>query len=305
MKMQMKMDLEPQPLEAEGLETQPITLQEKGQIDSLRRRYHHALSSHAFQSLYLWKEEMGLSILLRPELFAVRCVWQGPNSWFFPCGSGEETGAFLEQGRREPAFHLCYLRQQDVLWLEKNFPGQWAVNRTPEADEYLYDVGGHIGLAGGKYANMRTQVHKVEREYLPEVRELGEDTLDDALEIIRRWEHGHSRFPGCGLRDDQVDERALLLRRELNVTGIVLYLDGQPTAVAAGFPLAPGVFDVAVAKSASTAQGVSYYSKREMFRRSGYGTINLEEDLGIPGLRRMKHGMSPRAIQEIWEAKPL
>lgn len=287
------------------LETRSITLDEKPRIHALRQKYGHALSSHAFASLYLWRKEMGLSILLRPEMFTVRCAWKGPNAWFFPCGSNQETAAFLEKGRERPGFRLCYMRKQDAAWLEKNFPGQWALRRTPEADEYLYDVAGHLALAGGGYANMRTQVHKVEREYRPAIRMLGEDTLADALEILRRWKRSRRWPEGCGLQDDQVDEEALLLRRQLDITGIVLYLDEKPTAVAAGFPLTPGVFDVAVAKSASTAQGVSYYVKREMFRLSGCTTVNLEEDLGMPGLRRMKQGMNPWAIHEIWEARPL
>lgn len=287
------------------LETKPITIGEKQQIDTLRKKYGHALSSHAFTSLYLWKEAMGLSVLLEPDMFTMRCSWKGPNTWFFPCGGSYEIRAFLERGREEPEFCLCYLRKQDAVWLEKNFPGQWELYRTPEADEYLYDVEGHLALAGGGYSNMRTQVHKVEREYSPNVRLLGDNTMADALQIIRQWGYDHRRFESCGLRDDQVDEEALLLNRQLDVTGIVLYLREKPTAVVAGFPLTPGVFDIAVAKSVSTAQGVSYYAKREMFRRSGCSTINLEEDLGIPGLRRMKQGMNPWSINEIWGAKPL
>ena len=248
---------------------------------------------------------MGLSLLLTPDMFTARCLWQGENAWFFPCGGERAVADFVARGREEPGFSLCYLRGQDAAWLEDRFPGQWQLRRAPEADEYLYDVAGHLALAGGTYANLRTQVHKVEREYRPETRPLGEDTLADALDIIRRWEHGHCRFDDCGLRDDRVDEEALLLRRELEVTGIVLYLDGRPTAVSAGFFLAPGLFDLAVAKSVPTAQGVSYYAKRELFRRLDCAAVNLEEDLGIPGLRQMKNRLCPAAKSEIWEARPL
>ena len=287
------------------METLPITLKEKQAVEGLRVRYGHSLASHAFASLYLWREQMGLSLLLTPDMFTARCLWQGENAWFFPCGGERAVADFVARGREEPGFSLCYLRGQDAAWLEDRFPGQWQLRRAPEADEYLYDVAGHLALAGGTYANLRTQVHKVEREYRPETRPLGEDTLADALDIIRRWEHGHCRFDNCVLRDDRVDEEALLLRRELEVTGIVLYLDGRPTAVSAGFFLAPGLFDLAVAKSVPTAQGVSYYAKRELFRRLDCAAVNLEEDLGIPGLRQMKNRLCPAAKNEIWEARPL
>ena len=283
-------------------ETQRITLRHKKAIEALRHSAGHILSSHAFASLYLWREEMGLSLLLTPDMFTVRCGWKGKNAWFFPCGEEAAADAFIRRKLSEPDFSLCYLRGCDADRLEKQFPGRWDIRRVPQDDEYLYDTEGHRTLAGGAYANMRTQVHKVEREYRPRTAWLSDDTIEDALQVIRQWSHGEHRFEACTLRDDRVDEEALLKRRELGITGIVLYLKDEPVAVTAGFALDRDTFDVAVAKSISTAQGVPYYAKRELFVRIEQPVVNLEEDLGIPGLRRMKQGMHPTGKQDIWEA---
>ena len=165
------------------METQPITLKEKQAVEGLRVRYGHSLASHAFASLYLWREQMGLSLLLTPDMFTARCLWQGENAWFFPCGGERAVADFVARGREEPGFSLCYLRGQDAAWLEDRFPGQWQLRRAPEADEYLYDVAGHLALAGGTYANLRTQVHKVEREYAPHTVPLGEENLQQLRSI--------------------------------------------------------------------------------------------------------------------------
>ena len=286
-------------------ETQRITLCQKNEIEALRRSAGHILSSHTFASLYLWREEMGLSLLLTPDMFTVRCGWKGKNTWFFPCGEEAEADAFIRRKLSEPDFSLCYMRTCDAERLEKQFPGRWKILRAPQDDEYLYDTEGHRTLVGGAYANMRTQVHKVEREYQSRTEWLSDDTIQDALQVIRQWSHGEHRFEDCSLRDDEVDEEALLRRRELGITGIVLYLHDEPVAVTAGFALDRDTFDVAVAKSVSTAQGVPYYAKRELFMRISQPVVNLEEDLGIPGLRKMKHGMHPIGKHEIWEAFPL
>ena len=283
-------------------ETQRITLAHKEKIEALRHAAGHTLSSHTFASLYLWREEMGLSLWLTEDMFAVRCGWKGKNAWFFPCGEASATEAFIRRRLAEPDFSLCYLRTCDAQWLEKQFPGRWKLLRVPQDDEYLYDVAGHRTLIGGAYANMRTQVHKVEREYQHRTEWVSDDTLDDALRVIRQWSHGEHRFGDCTLRDDRVDEEALLMHRELDITGIVLYLNDEPVAVTAGFVLDGDTFDVAVAKSVSTAQGVPYYAKRELFMRLEQPVVNMEEDLGIPGLRRMKNGMHPVGTHEIWEA---
>lgn len=287
------------------IQTESITLGHKEGVEALRRQYGHLLSSHAFTSLYLWRKQMGLSLLLTGEMFTVRCCWQGLNAWFFPCGSEEAKADFVERGWRETDFSLHYLREEDVAWLERRFPGRWRCQRVPDADEYLYDVAGHRALKGNAYANMRTQVHKVEREYDASVRMLDDETAGDAMDVLRRWSYSHDRYASSGLHDDGVDEEALQMRRELGVTGCILYLGGRPTAVTAGFPLGGDLFDMIVAKSTSTAQGVSYYAKRELFLRIPEATVNLEEDLGIPGLRKMKQGMNPSAKFEIWEARPV
>lgn len=284
------------------LRTQPITLDCAGRVESIRKKYNHMLSSHACASLYLWREQMDLSLAVSDEIFFVRYGIGGENAWFFPCGDETAAICFVDQIMQKPHAKLCYMRQQDVQWLERVFPNEWQIRRVPACDEYLYDGNGHKQLAGKTYANMRTQVHKVEREYMPVVKPLNETTRQDALTVIKAWSHGRHRFGSCSLRDDEVDQEAVCLQEELGIQGIVLYLAGKPAAVTAGFPLGNDVFNMAIAKSNVTAQGVSYYAKRELFLRCGCKQINMEEDLGIEGLRRMKQGLKPCAMNEIWEA---
>ena len=285
-----------------NIPTQPITLDCADSVERLRKKYKHLLSSHAFVSLYLWREQMALSLYLEEDLFAVRYGIGGENAWFFPCGSEAAVMQFIEKIKKEPQAKLCYMRKEDAQWLDANFLGKWHIRRAPECDEYLYDKKGHAQLAGKTYANMRTQVHKVEREYEPLTRPLDETTRQDALFVIEGWSHGTHRFGSCSLRDDEVDREAVCLQKKLGILGIVLYLSGKPAAVTAGFSLGNGIFDVAIAKSNVTTQGVSYYAKRELFLRCGCPVINMEEDLGITGLRRMKQGLKPCAMNEIWEA---
>lgn len=283
--------------------TRPVLLKYKPVIDELRQKYGQKCSSHAFASLYLWKEIMGLSLLFRKDMYTVKCTGFGKNTWFFPCGDQKPVRDFLEEKMKEPDFVLCYMRPGDVKWVERQFPGFWKFRRVTDAEEYLYDVRGHVGLKGKTYANMRTQVHKVEREYTARSVILDDTNVDDAMFILREWSRKKKEQGESDPEISSVDETALLMRKELGISGIILYLDEKPTALTAGFYLDQDTYDVAVAKSISTAQGVSYYSKRELFRRLSCPFVNMEEDLGIPGLRRMKKGMRPVRVNEMWEGK--
>lgn len=279
-----------------------VTLAHRTTIEQIRRKAGHVLSSHAFTSLFLWQEQMGLRLCPLEDAYSVRCVKPGDASFFFPCGEQNSVRMFVESlysGER-----LRYLREEDAAYLEREFPGAFSLSRRRDEDEYLYSIPEHLALRGRAFANMRTQVHKVERDFSARTEGICSSNVADALRIIREWTHGEHRFAGYDLRDDEVDKTAVSLLDALGLEGIITYLDGEPMAVVAGFPLTKDTFDIVVAKCSENLQGLSYYSKRELMKRVGnrYSLINLEEDLGLPGLRKMKLGLHPCGFNPIWEA---
>ena len=70
-------------------------------VEQIRRAYGSDTSAHAFSTLYLWKQEMDLSLVLDPEFFAVRFGMRGENSWFFPYGREDGVRAFLRERMEE------------------------------------------------------------------------------------------------------------------------------------------------------------------------------------------------------------
>ncbi|MDE6742642.1 MAG: phosphatidylglycerol lysyltransferase domain-containing protein [Lachnospiraceae bacterium] len=284
---------------------QKITCKEKEKIEYLRRSYGHDLAVHAFSSLYLWQEQLGLSLYMGESMFCVKSVWHGSNAWYFPCGEESEVRNFISALKKEKDFKMVCLRWKDVLWMQKNYPDEWNYIPDEMEDEYIYSVREHLELKGGAYANMRTQVHRVERDYKPETRMLDPLNEEDAVFIIRKWRRRKGQLPEGFLSDDQVNETLIRMRRELSGEGVIVYLGGSPVSVVAGVPLSKDTFDIIVAKSTENLQGVSYYAKREFMKKiqDRFQYINLEDDMGIPGLRRMKKAMCPVRKNRLWEAK--
>lgn len=285
------------------LDDEAVSLSHMVDVERIRSKAAHPLSSHAFVSVYLWQKQMGLRLTLLDGAYVVRCAWGARPGGFFLCG--EEAAVLDFAAALPPGGRLLYLREQDVRALEAAFPAAFRFERNPCADEYLYSIEEHLALPGRAYANLRTQVHKVERDFCVRTEPIGADNAQDARQIIRQWGHGAHRFAGCDLRDDEVDLTAVAHLSELGMEGVVTYLDGEPMAVSAGFPLTPDTFDIVVSKSRENIQGISYYSKRELMKRVAgrFARINLEEDLGIPGLRQMKLGLQPTGMNRIWEAE--
>ena len=119
----------------EGIQGREITLADQEKVNRLYHTYGHGDSAHAFPSLFLWKKDMGLSILMREEAYTVRCAWKGKNRWFFPCGSKAGKKACIEELMRGGCRGLIYMDEEDAGFLEEHFPGAFHIHEAPEDSE--------------------------------------------------------------------------------------------------------------------------------------------------------------------------
>lgn len=282
-----------------------IELSHKAQIERLRRESGHTLSSHAFASLYLWQQAMGLTACVEDDLLLVRCAMNGEHSFFFPCGDDARIRAFIASRMATRSLSLCYLRDRDVAWLQENFPDAWEFRRIEAADEYICDIAEYLELPGSRFAEIRRKLRKLEREHIMEVRSITADTLQDARAVVCEWYSTAHSVGEQELDDDHIAEQALAEMEALELDGIVLYADHVPVAVFAGFPLTDDTVDVLIGKTGQHApRGAVYYGLHAYLQTCAdrFTYCNHEEDLGIPGIREIKRSLCPIAKTQIWEA---
>lgn len=282
-----------------------IRLEQKGAVDRLRQKYGHSASSHAFQSLYIWQKEMKLTLFLKEELFAVKAGLWGPNTWFSPCGGEAERRAFVEEHLEEEDFALCYVRREEIEEIESWFPGKFAFSPEPAANEYLYSRMEQAFMPGRKFSKLRNHWNRAVREHHLEVVPLNEQTISSAVEITKEWERSHSQAGMLGLQDDGASGCLLAHWKELKLQGILLFVDGEPYAMTAGFSLSENTFDLCLAKQRGMLPGISVYAKWALYQQlpPEIAVINAEEDMGIEGLRMMKQQMKPTGMIEMYNGK--
>lgn len=273
---------------------------ERDQVEALRRAYGHELSSHAFLSMYLWRRQLGLTLHVEEELFTAR-IGREENCWFFPCGSRAAIRAFL-RSRGEAGMSLRYLRQEDAAFLRAYAGDAFAITRDADASEYIYECAGHERLCGKAYANVRTQLHKAQREHELRCEPITRDNLFACMEVLSHWARAGK---GDWAREVcEVDAEALAHFETLGIDGLLIFADGRPAGLAAGYPLTDDTYDLFLAKAAYPFPGLSYYIQRSFFlsRPPGIRYINMEEDLGREGLRSMKRRLAPVKMNELWRA---
>ena len=287
------------------IQTTQIDISQKDQFEKIRESCKNKLSANTFNSLYLWQHQMKLSAFVKDDFFAVKCGERGENTWFFPCGSRDAIEAFIENGMKSRDFSLCYICEDDANWLEERFPSMWKLKREEESDEYICNISELIGLSGGKYTGVRHKINRIERENVLKTQPISDDNIDDALAVVSEWEKLPHSIGNNNIVDGGVPDRALAERKKLGIDGVVVYKDDEPISVFAGFSIDENTVDALVGKCRKDApRGFVYYAIREYVRQYAdrYTYCNMEEDLGIPGIRMIKEELRPESKNLIWVA---
>jgi len=267
----------------------------RADIDAMRAVCGSVCSSHAFPSLYLWRDVLKLQYWARDGAFSARMK---SGEWLFPCGSEAGRLAFLDEHGGEAGVTLRYVRAQDAAWLDAAQPGRWQLTRTPNDDEYLYDRAEHLRMEGGRYSSMRRHFHQIERDLGAYTVPLSDETAQDAADVLQKW-MADAAEKGVV---DPVGMTALRQWKELGMQGAITYLEGKPVTLMIGFFLSPEVFDMVVGKCILSHPGLTYYAMNHALEAT-CRTLDLEEDLGFVGLRTMKERYLPNAKIEFWEAR--
>ena len=276
------------------LQTEKITVELREPMEAIRRACGHETASHAFASLFLWQQDMDLSVCLREKAYAVRCGHWDDSSWFFPCGEREAVLELVEDILRSvPRVRFLYVRQEDADLLQERFPDSFRLEPAEHASEYLYDRREYVTLPGSKNQHIRWSLNHLKRRCQLRTELLTDVNLHMARDMLARWEPcSDSEY----FSTDHTTAKLMLSNREaLGMTGVIVYVDGEAAALAAGFPLSDRVYDVAFSKALERERGLQFYVRRALIDLlpEQYELINGEEDLGIPGLRQSKMQENP------------
>lgn len=281
-----------------------IELSDRELIEKIRKKYGHTHSSHAFNTLYIWRNIIGKQLYIEDDVYSLRYTAKGENSWIFPCGSDDEKYNFIISHLGQSDFRLCYMRAEDELFLLENFKDKFTILDNRDDFEYLYERKKHIDLAGKDYKIFRKKVSHVEHLHDIRIEEIDDSNLEIVVELILSWEGNEGGSGVLKTYGNEMDIEPLRLRKELGYQGILMYVDGKAYGTAIGFSLSDNEWDFAICKSAYKDKDLGYYLHRAFIEtRDGNCTyINMEDDLGLEGLRTFKTALKPDKFYQVSEA---
>lgn len=269
----------------------------KNRIDSIRAKYGHKLASHAFDSLFIWQNNMSLELYAEDDFFAVKA----PEGYFFPCGNAQQKKDFILNEVIPKKKNLLYMTADDADYISENFPDVFAVEPDNNASEYIYSVKEQTELTGSSFSSIRKKIHHAQANGNYHTEAITNDNLCDARAIVLEWNSLHLTNENGHFGDVEPALLCLDNYSALDILGIIVYESDKPVAYSCGSELTKDTFDLHFSKCVFYENGLDTYLKYQMFLSiSGrYEYVNREEDLGIPGLRTQKTEARPCGMNRL------
>ena len=264
-------------------------------IAACRDTREHPFTSLSFPSLFAWAAEYGLTVAGDSDFFVVRSAHDG--AYYCPCGDEGKCAAFID-GLEGPA-KLVYLTEKQAARLLQS---GWSVRRRADLSEYILSTAAEALREGHVSKSFRDKCRHFKKQYSYSVRPIEKadmPILNRAL--LALWDDPKERL----FRDYSVLYREIEYFDLLGLRGLLMETAEGERAFVLGYENTRDCFTVTIGKHSPglpTETSVVIVHELACMLEGEYPCLNLEEDLGLEGLRRAKELYSPVDRLEVYEA---
>ncbi len=257
---------------------------------------HPYISELTFTNLYSWRKFYDISVCALEDLFIVRSGSQKSARFFLPLGKTNPKNAIVKI-MKETAGNFIRLPQEPVEYFRAN--PLFVINEDRDNADYLYRSEDLINLAGRKYDGKRNLIKKFKAEHNYEYVKLESSNASICLDFEEVW----CSIKNCDRVEGLSHERFAIREMVANFSifgliGGAIKIDGEIVALALAQMLRDDTFVVHILKADPNITGLYQVMMQEFLAREAkrFAYVNLEQDLGIEGLRKSKLSYHPWKI---------
>lgn len=294
------------------------------QLSEFENIYNNVISSELFgcdcsiANIFLYQERYKISSFVKNDtLFRFYETTPNHTGWAFPIplkpkDSNIDHSDYLKSAIKEIInsgklrFCYCSENQKNIIdkCISENFPEYKVEWNTFRGDsDYLYLQKNLAELPGKDFQKKRNHISRFYRLHenqwsfksFPK-----ENIKDDILSVEEKWfsENEGQSNPDL-ISEYKIIKNAVDNAETLHISGAVLYINNEPSAMCLAAPVSNQTLDVLFEKAVqSAAEDGAYAVINQLFSKScsSYTYLNREEDLGIEGLRKAKLSWKPEII---------
>lgn len=251
------------------------------------------ISEFTFTNLYAWREAYKFKVSIL-DAFIILSSAVAPQTRFFdPIGSGDKKKT-LERILND--FKAIFIRLPEET--AALFSGDTRFRAEPDIDnsDYLYKTADLIMLKGSKFDGKRNLIKNFRLNNAYEYSVLNAQNSGECLKFEERWctIKNCDRVEGLGNERRAIGEM-LAHYSDFGLIAGVIKIRGNISALALGQELNSDTLVMHVLKADPNVAGLYQTMLQEFLvhQAGGFNYVNLQQDLGIAGLRKAKQSYHP------------
>lgn len=276
-----------------------INLSDRTWVERCRAGRTLEMTVTSFPAIYSWQSTFGLTIDGDDRFYIVHS--DSDHGYYYPVGDRDACRAcVLSLMRHTDRLKFVYVPESELEWLESL---GYEITCEPATSEYVYSSRSLALLDNGSGTNYRVKIRHFSRDTEWNVRPLS-FPADTALLLEKSSSWNQDSSPGY-----HTDRLALLSAAKdpaaSGFSGIYIETSRKEWAFLLGYRSTEQIFDQSFVKySPGISHNVVPVCICEMAKLvcEEYPYINLEDDLGIPGLRNMKMLYHPLFLLDSYSA---
>ena len=273
-----------------------ITIEDKNWIGKLRDTNRYSLTAYAFPALYMWRREMGLTVAGNEKFFIIHS--DSLDGYFYPCGDEDACEECLRQLiGRDGTVNLFYMGEAQIQQAQSL---GIKVSEDRDFSEYIYEWCTFAHPTQGNGHCIHDKVRKFSKTRNYTVRRITLADTETLAQITAEWENNR-RIKG----DSQAVLEAIDRMDELELQGIMVE-SGEDRAFTLAYCNTSDVYTFSIVKYTSgfNADVIAVCAHELAKALDGQGRyIDLEEDLGNEGMRRMKTAYHPNRLEKAYKGE--
>ncbi len=286
----------------------PVGLGDYDRIYAYTSRFGEGSCQYSPVSMYSLEEKYGDAVYIEDGiLYTLRrhLCDECSRVYLAPLGNGRERlreayqRVFADAAAYGKKTRFVSLTEKQAAFLAAEFPGRFELREDRDLAEYLYKTEELAAYAGSGLNQRRREVGSFWRRYgdRADCTLIGPKDMADILDFENKWLRQNSETHDAEAleREARMIERQLAHFEALHLSGIILRIDRAVYGFGYGTKLSDSCYDAIAEKGDRAIPHIYKVLRQEAIRQCAMAchTVNLEEDLGIPGLRANRQEYHP------------
>lgn len=288
------------------LNFKPVELKDRDIVYKFMSEFGEGSCQHSFVSMYSLSEKYGDAFCVQDDmLYTLRTNLCDDDYrvYLAPMGNGDRKQAFLnilaDAGKYQKKVKFITLTEKYAALLKREFSDIFKIEEDRDLAEYIFETERMSTFSGKKLQERRREVRQFWDLYgsrasvdritladLPEIWNFEKNWLD-----LNKDTHDMESLE----RESRMISKQFELFEELHLSGVVVRIDGVVRGFGYGTKLSDEYYDAIAEKGDRSIYGIYKILRMESVKQCAMECkyVNMEEDLGIEGLRSIKNIYQP------------